>query len=731
MTASSLPEVTHESLNLQSYWLIWQRRWVPAVLIFGTVFGLTAAITTLQKPVYEAEGKLLLNKTNRLSALTGLAEQAGELSSLTQQSNPLATEVEIIRSTPISQKTIAALHLKDEQGKKMATEQFVQKLRVKSTHGIDIITLSYQSTNPQEAAAVVKQVTQLYLNNNVVNTRAEATAAREFISKQLPNVEAKMVQAEATLRQFQEQNQVVALAEEAKSAVTVTADLEKQLTLAQAELADVNTRASSLQAEIGMDAQQAIALSTLSQSEGVQQVLKEYQKVQDELAVQQTRYRDSHPAIVNLKHKAEALQKQLQGRVGETLHNRPVAVGQDLQMSTLEQNLAQELVKSEVERRGLANRAVVLANKYAEYRSRSNALPRLSETQRQLERQVQIAQSTYEQLFKRLQEVKVVENQNVGNARIISAPVIPDRPVSPRVALNLALGGCLGCILAVVVALLLETQDRSVKTVEETKQLLGFTFLGSIPQFGPPKGEATIAELPVRDNPYSLASAAYEMLQVNLSFSLPDQSFKVIVLTSALPGEGKSTVAANLAVAIAQMGRQVLLIDGDMRRPRQHLLWQQANLVGLSDVLIGQAKPTETVQEVMINLDLLPCGTIPPNAAVLLDSQGLATLIKDFARSYDVVIIDTPPLTLVPDALILGKHADGTVLVARPGVLDSGSAAKARTLLAQSAQRVLGLVANGTHVQHDPDNYAYRYGYYGKSNQHSSSGTMSHFGLRK
>jgi polysaccharide biosynthesis transport protein len=701
-----------DSLNLQRYWLILKRRWVPGFLTVSTVFGAAALLTHLQKPIYEAEGTLLFNKTNRISSLSGMTEKAGELSGLTQLSNPLDTEAEVLRSTPLIKKTIAKLNLRNAEGTPLEVEEFLEKLKVKGIRGTDVLGMSYRSTNAKEAAAVINLLTQNYLENNVRTNRAEAVAAREFISKELPGVEARVSQAELALRQFKEANRVVALDEEAKTTVVGLSDLADQITKAQAALADANSRTSAMQGQLGLNAGQAIALTALGQSTEVQRVLTDYRQVQDQLAVQQTRYQNDHPLIANLKRKEVALRAQLDKRVAQTLNSRQSVADQNLQMGQLKQEMTADLVKLETERLGLANRVAILRNAYISNQNRANVLPQLEQTQRGLERRLQVARSTYEELLKRLQEVQVIENQNVGNARVVSGATVPDKPISPRIALNLALGGFLGLMAGLAVMMLLEAIDQSVKTTDEAKRLLDFPLLGTIPRFSRKLGEG-VAIVPVRDNPYSPVSAAFEMLQTTLGFTLTDKALKVVLVTSALPTEGKSFVAANLAVSNAQMGRRVLLIDADMRRPSQHGIWQLSNFKGLSDVLVGQAEYRTSVAEGLINLDILTAGTIPPNPMALLSSQRIASVIQAARADYDFIIIDTPPIALAADGLTLGKLADGVLLVVRPGVVSSGAITTAKSLLKQSGQQVLGMVVNGVIPKNESGSYYGVDRYYG------------------
>ncbi len=688
----SFPE-DQSSVDFRQYLLILKKHWLATAVVASSVFGFTVFSTYREKPVYESQGKILFNKTNRTSALTDLSEKAGALSGLAQN-NPLETEAEILRSNPIIEKTIANLQLKDSQGKPLGIDALLSQLKIKSLAGTDVLMLSYRSTNPQEPATVLNALMASYLENNIRSNRSEATAARKFLIKQLPQIEAKVRESALALRRFKEVNKVVALEAEAQAGVAKLSGLSDQITKAEADLADNNTRSKALQDELGLKRQQAVALTNLNQSTSVQQVLGEYQKVQDQLAVERTRLQDKHPTIVNLVEKQAALKKQLQLRVAQTVGDGQSVPEKKLQFGQLKQSLTATLEQVDIERLASKKRIDVLTEAYSLNQQRLTALPRLEQMQLQLERELKLAQLTYEQLQKRMQEVQLLENQNVGNAQVLSEALTGGR-ISPVVSRNLAVGGFAAILLGLGAALILEAMDKSLKTAEEAKRLLGYPVLGRIPYLAQTAGGKGTLDLPMRDDPYSPASAAFEMLQGNLGFTVSDRELKVIVVSSTTVGEGKSFVAANLAVVKAQLGQRVLLIDADMRRPRQSMIWNLPNLQGLSNVLVNKIEFQPAAQSAMVNLDVLTAGTIPPNPAALLDSQRMATLIKEVAKNYDFVIIDTPPLTLFPDGLTLSKQADGILLLVRPGMVQSDAASITKSLLEQSGQRVLGMVLNG------------------------------------
>jgi capsular exopolysaccharide synthesis family protein len=346
-----------------------------------------------------------------------------------------------------------------------------------------------------------------------------------------------------------------------------------------------------------------------------------------------------------------------------------------------------------------------------------DSFPKLEQQQRELERKLTVAQATYEALLKNLQATQITENRTIGNARTITNAVVPYEPISPRKGVNLLVGLLLGSMFGVAVALLLEALDNSLKTVKEAKELFtNYTVLATLPLItgtGRKNYRKDLSRptprLILREQPQSALSETYRMLQANLKFLSSDRPNKAIVFTSSVPGEGKSTVTANLALALAELGNRVLVVDADLRRPTQHQIWEAPNTVGLSNILAEHIDWAEHVRSEEATLDILPSGTIPPNPVPLLNSHRMNSLIEVFCKHYDYVLIDTPPLAVAADALVIGKLTDGIIVVARPGVATIGAAEGAKDALMKTSQQVLGLVLNGIIPEHEPDSYYYYY----------------------
>jgi len=415
-----------------------------------------------------------------------------------------------------------------------------------------------------------------------------------------------------------------------------------------------------------------------------------------------------------LKRQETQLETLLQQRVGQVVGSDVQVSEGDLQIGELRQSLISDYVQAEIQRIGVARRVNQLAQAQASYQARSRVLPSLEKSERELDRRLTAAQTTYETLLKRLQEVQVTENQTIGNARVISAATVPESPVSPQKPLILAAGILVGGLLGAATAFLLDLTDRSVKTLREARELFGYTLLGVIPTIGRSEKSALRSDPALnpprvipRDFPSAPVQYAYQMLQANLKFLVSDKELKAIVVTSSVPKEGKSEVAASLAASIAQANRRVLLVDANLRQPAQHHAWDLPNTSGLSNLIVGQVAIEEAVQSVTPNLSVLAAGVLPPNPLGLLDSARMASLVEMLSEQYDFVIFDTPALAGTADAAVLGKLTDGILLVVRPGVVDSANGKAAKEFLIQSGQQVLGLVVNSINTKSEPDSYFY------------------------
>ncbi|AFY74723.1 capsular exopolysaccharide biosynthesis protein [Synechococcus sp. PCC 7502] len=742
-----------------------RRYWFLEISIFSLVFGVSAFLTFQEKPIYQATGSLLFKSQRQSNTLTGVNSVA-QISD-TVAGDPRYTQLQVIRSTPVVAQTIKALALP------LDNDVFLKPLSLDVIKYTDVIQVSYLSSSPQDAAKIVNGLMKSYIDNDLLTNREDTASARKFIDEQLPKLQISLRQAEAALRRFKEVNKAYLPEAEAQSAVAAVTSLDTQITASKSDLAKVNSEINDIRTRLGFTSEQAIILTKLSASKPVQETLSDLQKIDSQLVTLRATYTDNYPTITVLMEQRAPIQKLLQQRIKETLGTNELISDQDLQIGGAQLELITQLVTKEIERVGLEKQIATINDSFIEYQKRLVNIPKLEQQLLVLQRAVEISRTAYEGLLVKQQDIQLTEEQNIGNARILSPAVPSGVPISPKISNNLTTGAVLGIVAAISVALLLNSRDNLLRSGEDIKRLFGYPLLGILPNFATRKLEnlpafvlrnpesvlsklylkirkskayrsfasslesfkisilnavsepenTTALTVFVRDNPRAPASEAYRMLQTSLRFLNSDRQIKAIVITSSVPGEGKSTVSANLAVAIAQLGKRVLLVDVDMRRPSQHKIWGLGNASGLSNILVGETQLETVLESVVPNLDILSSGVLPPDPLTLIDSQHMTNLIGDWSRAYDYVILDTPPVLAVADAIVLGRIADGVLIVARPEVLDSGAAIRTRAILDQSELNILGLVINDVNSQDSA--YYYQYHYYNTDKLLSASSEIS------
>ncbi|MBT7125298.1 MAG: polysaccharide biosynthesis tyrosine autokinase [Gemmatimonadales bacterium] len=347
-------------------------------------------------------------------------------------------------------------------------------------------------------------------------------------------------------------------------------------------------------------------------------------------------------------------------------------------------------------------------------------LPALEGQLSALEAQRAMDASAYQMIQRQLYQTRIAEAAAAPYIEIID-PATAAHPLGGSSRLNILLGGLLGIILGVGAAFFLEYLDRTVRTSSDVESLLGIPVLGVIPQLHRLSNATSDASqlegrgipLIVAMDPLDPASEAYRNLRMNLMYVSPDSDkrpTKTVLFSSPGPSEGKSTTAVNFAVMLAQQGHRVLLIDSDLRRPSLHRTLDLLREPGLTNLLIGDAEPRETVRpNVFPNLDFLPSGVFPPNPSELLNSKAMVRVIEEFEGRYDFVVIDSPPLLAVTDAAILSVHTDGAVIVLRSGETEQRAAQRSIDQLRRLGVRIFGAVLNEVTAANPDESYYLQY----------------------
>jgi succinoglycan biosynthesis transport protein ExoP len=694
-----------EEIDLGKYWLVLKRRWLPAAGIFFATSILGFIYATSNQPIYEATGKILI-RTDRTSKLTGLGEELGRLEPVESQANPIDTQVEIIKSTSILEEAISSADLRDDEGDLVTPETLVSQLTVKPIPGTDVVSLKYTSNDPEQAAEVINSISEAYIRNNISTNRAEAVAARSFISRQLPSAENTLNLAENRLREFQENNQT--LMEQAGNLLPALPTLKQKIDSNFVEISKIKAQIDSLESKLGTsDPNLALLRVVLSESPAISQALEEYFSVEAELADQESLFTSSTPSVNVLNQKRENLKQLLEERIAQISGNQNFELSPNLTLSSLETEMLSTLVQLDTQKEQIQIENDQLEALIIDYQSQVERLPELRQEERRLQQNVDIAKQNYEALEYKAQEIQFTENQVIGNAIILSSASVPGSSVGPNTKLIIAGTLLAGSFLGILTALGLDLLDRSVKTEKEVKEIFNYPILGRIPYFERPKGNNYISfkkhysnesfgkpYLTIEQNETFEIQEAYQALRTNLKLLQEKLQFKSLLITSATPSEGKSEIAVNLAVTFAKTGHKVLLVDANLRHPELHTIFSISNEIGLSHVISNQAEVHTTIRHVANCLDVLTVGEIPTRPAILLDSKELGLSLSRLAFDYELIILDGPSLEAYAETLTLGSLADEALLVTGLGLIDYSVARTTKDTFVQANQDILGIVVN-------------------------------------
>jgi polysaccharide biosynthesis transport protein len=717
---------SHESTTGEYVRILIKRKWV-VIACFATIFSVVAIASLKTTPVYDANGTIAINKPD--STLN--FQNSGMVSLDYYDPTELDTEVKILQSDLLALQVIRELNLDRTQeisGQAPSTEPsssaldlapdplqsdpgkasamingFKANLKVSLSPNTRIIEVHYRSPDPQMAANVVNTLMQTYVENNF-KARFESTMqASDWLSKQLVDLQMKVETSQEKLVRYQKEHEILGTDEKQNITMEKLDELNKELTLAETERMDkealyrlvesgdpdaVASSASAVEEEGGGSGQSGSAL--LGTLRGKEADLK------IQAAELSTQFGPSYPKLTQLNSEIKEVDTQIQSelkKVVAKIHGQYTAALQREQM------LHEALDRQKQE-----------ANKLNESAIEYSLLKRDVDTNRQL----------YEGLLEKLKEAGVSAGLKSNNFRIVDGARPPTAPVEPNIPRNLLFAAVLGLATGVGLAFLLEGLDNTVRTTEQAQMISGVASLGMIPlgsksaREGPNPKRLVIAtskeavELVTQVRPQSQMAESYRALRTSLLLSNLGSPPKVIMVTSALPQEGKTTTSINTAVVLAQKGVRVLLIDADLRRPSIHKTLGMGPHSGLSNVLTGSTTLEQAITRtaVLPNLYVLPAGTPPPNPAELLASANLKEVLDELKGHYDHIVIDTPPSLSVTDAVVLSPRADAVVLVIRSGQTTKQALRRSRDILMQVNAKVVGVLLNAVDLS-SPDYYYY------------------------
>ncbi len=585
-----------------------------------------------------------------------------------------------------------------------ATRFVLAGLDVSPVRRSQLVTVSWTSTDPDLAARVANAVADAYIAYNLESQYSTSGQASEFLADQIRKLKAEIDDAEGRLQRYGESKRIVSVDDSSNVTMRALADVAERRTAARTVLAEKEAayRAAKATPPDG--------LPEVLDSPLIANLKAEYAKLEADLAQQTERFRDDWPEVRALRAKLDGVSSRLDRETAEIARKVVLAAEADWRRARDEVGNLDRLVREQEEAaQRLRRDAVEFTNLRAEVQKKRETLDAL------IARQGEMALST------RLKDLDATSS----NIRIVSPARPPNAPFKPDTRLNLALGLLFGLGLGVGGAFFLDYLDNTVATRADVEAAAGLAVLASVPRHGEtaaalPRLRAEAAadadsevELVAARDGHAPASEAYRELRTAILMASPGSPPRRLMVSSALPAEGKSATTTNLAVALAQLGRRVVLVDTDLRRPRLHRVLGLDNDAGVSTWLAGLARDPERLARAtsIPGLDVVTSGPIPPNPSELLDSPVFAELAERLvALGYDHVLFDSPPTLSVTDAVLIASRADAVVLVARCGRTPKQSLRHAVERYAQAGIRPVGVVLND--VGREAGGYGYGYGRY-------------------
>jgi capsular exopolysaccharide synthesis family protein len=724
-----------EGIQFTEIWeLIKKRR---MIVYYFAGFVLLAALINLQlqTPLYLAKGTLLIEKEGR-----------GQANLLNQyyfdndwNNEALNTQQRVLTSRSLAMKVVKELERlpeietvqqKPRQGKLRQALQggrkeadpetrlanavtgFLGGLGVQNVENTRLLEVSYVSPDNKLAAHSVNTLFDKFIEFNL-EMKAEATKqAAEFLTAQIEELRRNLAQKEQELQEYGKRKELYFIRGEDSTVVQKLADLNSAFTSAQIERINKESIFKELKGK-PFDNYPDVRVSSM-----IQALKSEYSARESEIKKKSQIFQDSYPEMQRLRSQQEGLQKRIEAETADIARKVLNQAEAEYQAALKKENSLQELLDQQKGSVVSSNANAIYYNSLKiEVQNMTNLLDFLTRRQKE------------SMLTSRLDGLQTSNIKVVDRAEIPLTPFSPNKQRTLFMALLLGIGGGIGLIFA------LNYLDNSVKSPEEVEKLLHVPSLGFVPATGTKVSQSyygnyysdrkkqqgdqrikTVEMVNLKD-PESSFAEHYRNIRTSLLLSTPEQPPKTFVVTSALPQEGKTATAINLAIAFTQLGKKVAVVDCDLRRPRVHKIFRVKNTVGLTSFLVGRSRIEDVIQRYPgePNLHIIASGPIPPNPVELVISKAMKEAMAGLRQHYDFIFIDAPPLMGIQDAILLGEHADGILLVAWGGKTPRKTIAKAKTEIEKFNIKLFGVILNKVNMRrfsYAYSSYHYKYGEY-------------------
>lgn len=689
------PQAPH-ALEYLGVFLRWKRPFLAVVIVIA---GLAAVRSLITRPVYQSSAKVLIERES--PNILNFKEVAQVD---TVRDDYLQTQYKILQSRLIARRVIETLDLLQHPdfggprpvgevraalampaGKspllERAIDAFLARLSIQEISRTRLVAVTFEGSQPDLAADVANTVARHYIEQTVEFRKQTSSDAADWLTSQLGDQLRNVERAEAALRRISEEDRL--------------GNVEERRTLLQQRLKDTGislTQLSTTRLEKEALYRQMTATEVPEQMPAVRNSplmqslagqLADLERQRSQLLEQ---YMDRHPQVVRVTKQIDQVRDKMRLEAQAVI----AAARRDYEgAAAQEASVSAALDRAKAEMQGLDLSA-----------ARYDAAKRDLDASKEL----------LSNLTARQKQGDVARELRASNIRIMDAAVVPRRPARPNHLRDIGLGLLLGLFAGVATVLVLEYLDNTLRTPDDIARHLGIPLLGVVAECAdthPLGSEQTMA------GGTSQIGEAYRAVRTALEYSWPDTAPRAVLVTSTIPGEGKTLSALNLALALASVSRRVLLIDADLRRPTAHKGLKMSRTPGLADVLVGKASAADAIGEVPgSHLAFLPSGTTVPSPADLLTGVTAGALLEDLRRAYDWIVIDSPPVGAVAEALALAPHCDGVITIVAAEMVPRRAALHTLERLDATGARLLGAILNRVHVQRHSYYYRHYYGHY-------------------
>jgi len=709
-----------QSIHLGEYWAVIRKRRVIIAAAVLLCLGAAVVFSILATPTYRAT--VVLNVEREKATPMDIGAPAAYAP---YDPEFVPTQTRLMQSREIAERVVERLRLADDKTfaprksgffSKKAVEadletiaQAVQNsIETRPVRRTNLVELSVEARTPKLAAGIANAVAEAYIDWNVESKYLVVGQATRFLTTQIEQLKSEVQEKERQLQAYGRQKDIVSTDPEGNVTLQKLETFNKDYAGAVADRVAKEARYYELQTA----KPEAIADSL---SNGlVSQLRNEQARLERDYAEKLNLFKPDWPAMQQLRAQIDKGRQHLASVIQETVLKARDVARTDYQTALRRE----ESIKNVLQ--GQKNEAMTLNSNAVEYNN--------------LKTEVETKRTLLDTLLKRQAETEVssrLRGERISNVRVVDRALKPRGRYRPSYRKNGAMGLLGGLALGLGLAFFLEYLDRSLRTVEQVEKSLGVPALGIIPSVGdaasnvysygraraarkkaktvPAPDQVPVEMLP-HTHPRSTVAEAYRAFRTALLLSRAG-GLKSMVVTSTAPAEGKTVTAINLAVVLAQLGKRVLLVDGDLHKPRVHEVFKVSNRVGLVSVLAENLDLLSAIKTTSVpGLAVVPAGPASPNPSGLLSSPAMQSFIETAVANYDYVIVDAPPVGAVADAIILGSQVDGAILTVRGGKTSRDHVTRTRDRLTRANVRILGVLLNNLEMQGSDYGYDYYYG---------------------